>query len=130
VSYVDGIFEKYWEEKTAILSPWSMTLSPREIQNGRPGNPEDFRRLFCLQVDQVVEALDDRERRIVWWRQPPPGAAPVAWRQIARELGLSHPIPQRVYRRAARRLGDEFRARKLRPRPRDEPAGEEAPIEE
>lgn len=115
MSYVDGIFERYWEEKAAASAAWSMDLSPKEIQEGSPKRTEDLKRLFCLEVDQAVEALEERERRVVWWRHRPPGTQPMAWRRIARELGLSHPIPQRIYRRAARRLGDEFRLRKLRP---------------
>ncbi|MFQ5912426.1 MAG: hypothetical protein ACE5JS_04520 [Nitrospinota bacterium] len=124
MSYVDGIFERYWEERTAACAPCSMGLSPREVQERSPRSWGDLRQLFCLEVNQAVEALEARERRIVWWRHPPPGTPPMAWRRIARELGLSHPIPQRIYRRAARRLAEEFRQRKLRPRPRPRAADE------
>ena len=127
MSYVDGIFERYWEERMAVSSAGSRKLSPREIQNGRPKSAEDPRVFFCFEVEQTIENLEARERQIVWWRQPPSWSAPMAWRRISRELGLSHPIPQRMYRRAARRLGEEFRLRKLRPKPRPEPIEETEP---
>ena len=125
MSYVDGIFERYWEEKSAISAARLVSVSPREVQSGRRMGGEDFRLLFCLEVDQTVDRLEERERRIVWWRHPAPWNPPAAWRRIARDLDLSHPIPQRIYRRAARRLGDEFRAKKLRPKPRIEVVEEE-----
>ena len=129
MSYVDAIFERYWEEKTTGSSAWVIGLSPREVQDGSIRSPEDFRRFFCLEVDRAVGALEEREQRIVWWRHPPPGDPPLAWRRISKELRLTHPIPQRIYRRAARDLGHAFRAMRLRPLPRlaeveeEEPAG-------
>lgn len=129
MSYVDGIFDRYWEERAAASAAWSAGLSPREVQTGGTRTSEDPRRLFCLEVDRAMGRLEDRERWIVWRRHPPPGSPVAAWRAIARELGLSHPIPQRIYRRAARRLGEEFRLRRLRPRPRRETVEEETPFE-
>ena len=119
MSYVDGIFERYWEEKAAAASPLLKSLAAREVQEARRGQAEDYKRLFCIEVEQLVELLEERERQIVWWRHPPPGNEPMAWRRMGRDLGLSHPIPQRLYRRAARRLDGEFRLRRLRPRPRE-----------
>ena len=119
--YLEGIFDRYWEEWSHVASARTLPLEPRQGSQPLKRRGEPPALLFCAEVQRAVSSTcSPLEAGVLWGRHPAPGEPPRSWSSLERSSRRHHSTLRRLYQEAAEKAEAEFRRRRLRPRaPRD-----------